>query len=51
MNETDSKSAGYAAVTFPGITEGVQYDRLEDAEAWVSKTAKAILRAAEILKV
>lgn len=38
-------------MTFPGITEGVQYDRLDDAKAWISKTAKAILRAAEILKV
>jgi N-acetylated-alpha-linked acidic dipeptidase len=42
---------GYAAVTFPGITEGVQYDRLDDAKAWVTKTANAIRRAAEILKV
>jgi hypothetical protein len=38
-------------VTFAGITEGVQYDRLDDAEEWVGKTAKAILRAAEILKI
>lgn len=41
---------GYAAVTFPGITEGIQYDKLDDAEEWVSKTAKAILAAAAILK-
>ncbi|KAH7324908.1 membrane protein [Stachybotrys elegans] len=41
---------GYAAVTFPGITEGIQYDRLEDAEDWVTKAADAILRAADILK-
>jgi N-acetylated-alpha-linked acidic dipeptidase len=41
---------GYAAVTFPGITEGVQYDRLPDAEEWVKKSANAILRAADILK-
>ncbi|KAI9170744.1 putative glutamate carboxypeptidase [Paramyrothecium foliicola] len=41
---------GYAAVTFPGVTEGVQYDRVSDAEAWVSKAANAILRAADILK-
>lgn len=41
---------GYAPVTFPGITEGIQYNRLDDAEAWVGKTARAILRAAEILK-
>ena len=37
-------------MTFPGITEGVQYDRLDVAEEWVSKTAKAILKAADILK-
>ncbi|CAG9940948.1 unnamed protein product [Clonostachys rosea f. rosea IK726] len=42
---------GYAAVTFPGITEGVQYDRLDDAKAWVSKTANGIRRAGEILHV
>ncbi|KEY73638.1 hypothetical protein S7711_09679 [Stachybotrys chartarum IBT 7711] len=41
---------GYAAVTFPGITEGVQYDRLDDAEDWISKAANAIIRAADILK-
>ena len=42
---------GYAAVTFPGITEGVQYDRLDDAKEWIGKTARAIERAAEILRV
>lgn len=41
---------GYAAVTFPGISEGVQYGNLGIARDWVSKTAKGILRAAEIIK-
>ncbi|KAF6831179.1 glutamate carboxypeptidase-like protein 2 [Colletotrichum plurivorum] len=43
---------GYAAVLFPGITEGVQYGEgnLTIAEEWVSKTARGILRAAEIIK-
>ncbi|KAJ0302963.1 hypothetical protein Brms1b_011849 [Colletotrichum noveboracense] len=43
---------GYAAVLFPGITEGVQYGdgNLTVAEEWVSKTARGILRAAEIIK-
>ncbi|KAK5654291.1 hypothetical protein OQA88_7468 [Cercophora sp. LCS_1] len=42
---------GYAAVTFPGVTEGVQYGNFEVARQWVGKTARGILRAAEILKV
>ncbi|KAK4184987.1 putative glutamate carboxypeptidase 2 [Podospora australis] len=41
---------GYAAITFPGVSEGVQYGNLTIAQEWVSKTAKGILRAAEILK-
>ncbi|KAK2016989.1 PA domain-containing protein [Colletotrichum eremochloae] len=43
---------GYAAVLFPGITEGIQYGDgdLTVAEEWVSKTARGILRAAEIIK-
>lgn len=41
---------GYAAVTFPGVSEGVQYGNLTIAQQWVSKTARGILRAAEILK-
>ncbi|KAK0667953.1 putative glutamate carboxypeptidase 2 [Cercophora samala] len=41
---------GYAAITFPGVSEGVQYGNLTVAAEWVSKTAKGILRAATILK-
>ncbi|OHF00646.1 PA domain-containing protein [Colletotrichum orchidophilum] len=43
---------GYAAVLFPGITEGIQYGKgnLTVAEEWVSKTARGILRAADIIK-
>ncbi|KAF4776822.1 PA domain-containing protein [Colletotrichum scovillei] len=43
---------GYAAVLFPGITEGIQYGKgnLTVAEEWVSKTARGILRAANIIK-
>lgn len=43
---------GYAAVLFPGITEGIQYGKgnLSVAEEWVSKTARGILRAADIIK-
>ncbi|MBE3043180.1 M28 family peptidase, partial [Candidatus Bathyarchaeota archaeon] len=44
---------GYAAVTFPGITEGVQYAEDGDfgvAQEWVSKTARGIVVAAGILK-
>ncbi|KAM5344330.1 hypothetical protein ACJ41O_012867 [Fusarium nematophilum] len=44
---------GYAAVTFPGITEGVQYADDSDfsvAQEWVSKTARGIVVAANILK-
>lgn len=45
---------GYAAVTFPGITEGVQYANDSDfsvAKEWVKKTAGGIIAAANILKV
>ncbi|KAK1573293.1 PA domain-containing protein [Colletotrichum navitas] len=43
---------GYAAVLFPGITEGIQYGNgnLTVANEWVSKTARGIIQAAEILK-
>ncbi|KAF5670024.1 glutamate carboxypeptidase [Fusarium heterosporum] len=44
---------GYAAVTFPGITEGVQYAKDGDfsvAQEWVKKTARGIVVAANILK-
>jgi len=42
---------GYAAVTFPGITEGVQYGNISIANEWVSRTAKGILAAAAVLRV
>ncbi|SPO06042.1 related to glutamate carboxypeptidase II [Cephalotrichum gorgonifer] len=44
---------GYGAVTFPGITEGVQYaenGNFELAQEWVGKTARGIVVAANILK-
>lgn len=44
---------GYAAVTFPGITEGIQYaeeGNFEVAQEWVSRTARGIVVAANILK-
>jgi len=41
---------GYAAITFPGISEGVQYGQFERAQEWVGRTAKGILRAAEIIR-
>lgn len=42
---------GYAAVTFPGITEGVQYGNISIANEWVSRTAKGILASAAVLKI
>ena len=41
---------GYAPVTYPGITEALQAGNLKRAKEWVSKTAKGILRASEIIK-
>jgi N-acetylated-alpha-linked acidic dipeptidase len=41
---------GYAAVTYPGITEAVEGGNFSIAEDWVGRTAKGILRAAEIIK-
>lgn len=41
---------GYAAVTFPGIHEGVQYANASVAQEWVGRTARGILRAADIVK-
>lgn len=40
---------GYAAVTFPGITEAVESGDLKTAEEFVVKTAKAIWHATAIL--
>ncbi|KAL8351524.1 hypothetical protein RB601_000491 [Gaeumannomyces tritici] len=41
---------GYAPTTYPGVTEGVQYGNLSIAQEWVSKTAKGIQAAANIIK-
>lgn len=41
---------GYAPVTFPGITEGLEYHSVEVAREWVKKTAAAIRLAGNILK-
>lgn len=44
---------GYAAVTFPGVTEGVQYaedGNFDVAQEWVGKTARGIVVAANILR-
>jgi N-acetylated-alpha-linked acidic dipeptidase len=42
---------GYSAVVFPPITEAVEQNDTALAEEWVDKSAKAILRAAEILDI
>jgi N-acetylated-alpha-linked acidic dipeptidase len=42
---------GYAAVTFAGVTEGVQYKNYDVAREWVGKVAGGILSAAEILAI
>lgn len=42
---------GYAATTFPGISEAIDiYDNITMAEEWVVKTAAGIRVAGEILK-
>ncbi|WEW58633.1 carboxypeptidase [Emydomyces testavorans] len=42
---------GYAATTFPGITEAIQFGRNQTlAQEWVAKTSKAIVAAADILR-
>lgn len=41
---------GYAATTFPGITEAVVAKNLTRAAEWVGRTSLGIRRAAEILK-
>lgn len=42
--------AGYAPVTFPGITEAVDAGNYTLAEEWVKKTAAAIRVAGNIIK-
>ncbi|KAI9051680.1 hypothetical protein LZ554_004722 [Drepanopeziza brunnea f. sp. 'monogermtubi'] len=41
---------GYAAVTFPGITEALDAGNLTRAKEWVGRTSRGILQAADILK-
>ena len=48
--ELTNQRAGYAAVTFPGITEAVEAGQFELAQEWVGKTAAAIRVAGNILK-
>ncbi|KAH7130248.1 hypothetical protein B0J11DRAFT_429498 [Dendryphion nanum] len=42
---------GYGADVFPGVTDSVNKRDSEGARIWVEKTAKAVLRAAEILQI
>jgi hypothetical protein len=42
--------AGYAPVTFPGITEAIDAGNYTLAEEWVRKTAAAIRVAGNIIK-
>ncbi|KAF4997114.1 hypothetical protein FDECE_12191 [Fusarium decemcellulare] len=43
--------SGYGADVFPAIQDSLDQGNLAQAEEWVEKSAKAVLRAAEILKV
>ena len=43
-------SVGYAAVTFPSVTEAVEAGNFSLAEEWVTKTAAGIRVAGDILK-
>lgn len=47
----DRDTIGYSASVFPPVTESVGSEDLETAEEWIEKSAKAILRAAEILTI
>lgn len=42
---------GYAAVTFPGITEALEAGNFSTAADFVTRTAAAIIAAADIIKV
>lgn len=42
---------GYAAVTYPGITEQVESGDLELAREWVGRTSRGIVAAAGILRI
>ncbi|KAF4965291.1 hypothetical protein FSARC_6892 [Fusarium sarcochroum] len=43
--------SGYGADVFPAVQDSLDAGNLKQAEAWVEKSAKAVLRAAAILKV
>ncbi|KAF2186280.1 Zn-dependent exopeptidase [Zopfia rhizophila CBS 207.26] len=42
---------GYGADVFPAVTDSINKGDGEGAKAWVEKTSKAVLKAAEILEV
>ncbi|KAM5380073.1 hypothetical protein ACJZ2D_003720 [Fusarium nematophilum] len=43
--------SGYGADVFPAIQDSLDQGNLDQAEEWVEKSAKAVLRAADILKI
>jgi N-acetylated-alpha-linked acidic dipeptidase len=43
--------SGYGADVFPAIQDSLDQGNLTQAEEWVERSAKAVLRAAEILRV
>ncbi|KAM0550711.1 hypothetical protein ACHAPJ_008776 [Fusarium lateritium] len=43
--------SGYGADVFPAVQDSLDAGNLKQAEAWVEESAKAVLRAADILKV
>lgn len=45
------RSNGYGADVYPAVTDNINGGNETAAEEWVKKSAKAVLRAAEILKI
>lgn len=43
--------SGYGADVFPAVQDSLDQGNVTQAEEWVERSAKAVLRAAEILKV
>lgn len=43
--------SGYGADVFPAVQDSLDQGNLTQAEEWVERSAKAVLRAAEILKI
>ena len=43
--------SGYGADVFPAVQDSLDQGNLTQAEEWVQRSAKAVLRAAEILKI